>query len=353
MRSLETVSRQLMQTRPDRICRRRAGLLFALLLWCAQNSASELFDGDDVLQLTLTGPLATVIEDELERTEHPFTLHVNGIDHDVDVRLRGNSRVRVCDFPPLRIDFGDKGKQSVFEAQDKLKLVTHCRKSRSADSAVLREYAAYKIFNRITDASYRVRLVRVTYVDTDQALKPATFERPAFFIEPEAEFSARSGLRPVHTPGVSLGSLAHDHAARVFIFQYLIGNTDWSLVTADSDERCCHNGDLFERDSKRYYVPYDFDLSGLVNARYAKPDPSLRISRVTQRLYRGYCIPSAPLIEALEDITSSRETIMDVVNGVPGFSERDRGTTVKYLERFFEQAGDSARLVRRFERQCL
>ena len=44
----------------------------------------------------------------------------------------------------------------------------------------------------------------------------------------------------------------------MFIFQYLIGSTDWSIVAAEADEYCCHNVDLFEIDASLLVVPYDF-----------------------------------------------------------------------------------------------
>lgn len=329
-------------------------LLLLLSCACAAATASPLFDDETILEISLTGPLGSTIEDKQDRAERPFVLSADGFDHDVEVRIRGNSRVRVCQFPPLRINFErSKTERTTFTDQDKLKLVTHCRENKSAESHVLREYTAYKIFNRISDVSYRVRLARISYSDTDGELSPATFERYAFFIESADGLAERTGARSIDIDGVSLSSLSESHAARAFIFEYLIGNTDWSLVTADTDEYCCHNGDLFELDSERYYVPYDFDLAGLVNARYAKPDSSLRISRVTQRLYRGYCISSEALRAALLEIKSKKETVLAAVHEVPGFASKDKETTLKYVERFFEQAEDEDKLLRSFERRCL
>ena len=329
-------------------------LLLLLSLACGAAIATPLFEEETTLEISLAGPLGSTIEDKQDRAERRFVLNADGFDHDVNVRIRGNSRVRVCQFPPLRINFErSKTEKTTFAGQDKLKLVTHCRENRSAESHVLREYVAYKIFNRITDVGYRVRLARISYRDTDTDLSPTSFDRYAFFIESPEELAERTGARSIDIDGVALSSLSQDHAARVFIFEYLIGNTDWSLVTADTDEYCCHNGDLFELDSEHYYVPYDFDLAGLVNTRYAKPDPSLRISRVTQRLYRGYCISSDALREAMRDMKARRGSVLAVVHELSGLSDKDRDTTAKYVERFFEQAEDEDKLLRSFERRCL
>ena len=85
----------------------------------------------------------------------------------------------------------------------------------------------------------------------------------------------------------------------MYVLRYLIANTDWMVLRADYGHVSCHNADLYQRDSLVYFVPCDFDLSGLVNARYAFPDPKLRIKRVTQRRYRGLCTDRGYLSAAL------------------------------------------------------
>ena len=69
------------------------------------------------------------------------------------------------------------------------------------------------------------------------------------------------------------------------VFQYLIGNTDWSV-------QYMQNIKLVAADSIAVpvAVAYDFDHSGMVNAPYAKPAEELRMSSVRERRYRGYCI---------------------------------------------------------------
>ena len=281
-------------------------LTLVLLVHVSHASASSLFEENAVLEVNLTGPFGSLFKED-DRKELPFVLRADDLEHTVKIRVRGKSRRRVCSFPPLRINFTtDDTEQSIFEGQDKLKLVTHCQDRNSAHLSALKEYAAYRIFNLISDVSYRVRLLHITYTDTDGRLKEKEFGRYGFLIESSSTLADRVGGRPEQVAGVSLRSLDDQQAASVYIFQYLIGNTDWSLVTADEDDTCCHNGDLLEISSDRYYVPYDFDLSGLVNFSYARPDPALNISRVTQRLYRGYCISTDALKDALGAIKARR-----------------------------------------------
>ena len=61
------------------------------------------------------------------------------------------------------------------------------------------------------------------------------------------------------------------------VFQYMVGNTDWSMVRF-------HNVEV-SRTPRGVYVPvpYDFDWTGLVSTRYARPNEGLGIRSVRQR----------------------------------------------------------------------
>ncbi len=320
----------------------------------AHVGAAPLFEQDSVLTIELTGPITEVFAGSAEKIESAFTLRADGSEHTIKVRLRGNSRLRVCKFLPLRLNFATKAAAgTLFEDQDKLKLVTHCRNHERGEQDMLEEYLAYRIFNLLSDISYRVRLLRITYTDVDGKLAENAHNRYGFVIESTDELSARVEATPNNLIGIPRNSLDPDQAALVYIFHYLIGNTDWSIVTADGDEFCCHNGDLFAVGSKQYLVPYDFDLSGLVNARYAKPDPSLRISRVTRRLYRGYCTDPVALQKALQDIIDKRSEIMAVASSIPGLLPKETSTARKYLQNFFEQAVDQQNLLDHFKSRCI
>ena len=141
--------------------------------------------------------------------------------------------------------------------------------------------------------------------------------------------------------------------ALVYVFQYLIGNTDWSLVRPHEEEACCHNGTLVETDATMLYIPYDFDLSGFVNAPYAYPSPDLRIDRVTQRRYRGFCTGRDTLRRSLHTVVSNRQGMAGLVESLPVLSEKNKRGRMSYLERFFRAAEDEDKLLKRFEYHCL
>jgi len=196
-------------------------------------------------------------------------------------------------------------------------------------------------------------LLHITFVDTGGSSKLDSQPSYGFVIEPKKQFLERVGGEWAKLPGVKMSRVAEPQAALVFVFQYLIGNTDWSFVTADGDDACCHNGDLLIIDDKLNYVPYDFDLAGLVNAAYAKPDPSLRLRSVTRRRYRGYCVSQEALRGAIQIVKSKRKDILAVLTGIPGYTVKEMEDNIEYLDGFFELAQDEEKLLKSFERSCL
>lgn len=336
--------------------RQRCSQIAILLLFtgvAAAANGAALFESQELLEVELRGPLDATIEDTNERNEHAFVLDVEGRELDVTVRVRGNSRARVCHFPPLRLNFPAVGTSgTIFTGQKALKLVTHCKDSRSYEQNVLSEYLAYRIFSIISEAGFRVRLLRIRYVDTDDT-EAEPLVRFGFLIESERALAERVQGKIKSQPHVVKGDLNTQQAAAVFAFQYLIGNTDWSLVTALDEENCCHNVKLVEIGGEDFPVPYDFDLAGLVNARYAKPDPGVGIKSVRVRRYRGYCVQGLQLNAVFASLLEQTDEIMGLVDDLPDATEKERDKRTKYLEKFFAQAHDVDQLADKLETRCI
>ena len=338
----------------DRRSRIARVMIVFLACWLSAASASPLFEDDGVLDIELSGPLDSLIENSPRTDELDFTLRSGGVDQPVKVRLRGKSRIRVCDFPPIRLRFADAGHpQTAFSGQYKLRLVTHCRPSDSSEINVLEEYIAYRAFSLLSEVSYRVRLLRISYLDDSRSGSQHAGTRYGFAIEHRDELLSRIGGARVSVPGVPLKRLNHEQEALVYVFQYLIGNTDWSLVLADGDDDCCHNVDLIGRDGEIFMIPYDFDLAGIVNAAYAKPDPSLKLRSVRKRKYRGYCSDMAELRNAIQTVNSREEQFFDIVRQTPGLTQKERKSTEKYLADFFKKSKSGDKLARSMEKQCV
>lgn len=338
---------------------RFVALLLISLLPVGAPAASALFDSDEVLELRLSGPLGTISRNRKddEREEHRFTAAIGDRELPVHVRVRGKSRTLHCEFPPLRLRFeADAVAGTVLAGQEKLKLVTHCRSGRDHyENNLLDEYTAYRIFNLVSSMSYRVRLLRVTYVDTDNRLKDLEKPYYAILLESDDELAQRIGGSVAKSPGVRFSQLDPQQTARMSVFHYLVGNTDWSLVAAEDEDSCCHNVDLVANGEEIFPVPYDFDRSGLVNAKYAKPAEGARVRKVTSRLYRGYCrLPTDDLAHALDAIVALRAPIASIAGNVPVVGKASAEERVRYLDGFFEEAvDDREKLLERFGKDCI
>ncbi|HSM29822.1 MAG TPA: hypothetical protein VK854_03910, partial [Woeseiaceae bacterium] len=278
------------------------------------------------------------------------------VEYDIGIRTRGNYRrqPRVCPFPPLRVNFKkSEAKNTLFHKQDKLKLVAHCRdNSERYEQNLIKEYLAYRILNTLTDVSYRVRLARVTYIDSEQ--KDDDRSQYAFFIEHDDRLSKRLGLPAIKTAGINKDDLAGPYSDLTSLFQYMIGNTDFSPIAGAEGEDCCHNSTLFGNEGEPVYsIPYDFDMSGFVDAPYAEPNPHVRIRSVTQRLYRGRCEYLDHLQTTLQLFQDNREAIYGLIGNQEQLEDKTRKKVTKFVDRFYDVIDNPKKVHREIETQCI
>ena len=333
--------------------RRRVPILLShlVLLLCGPLAdASPLFDDDAVLEVELRGPLSETLRDTEERAERAFVLTVDGVDLDIMVRVRGKSRAETCRFPPLRLVFS-KPADTAFAGQGKLKLVTHCNRSSSYEINVLEEYAAYRIVTLLVPSALRARLVRIRYFDTEKPGKKP-LERFGLLLEPKDQLAQRIGGELAKLRGVVLDRLERQQAASVFVAQYVLGNTDYSLVMAEADDTCCHNGILVEVQDQLHYVPYDFDRASFVDPSYARSSTAGG-RRVRERRYAGYCVDGLDLEAAIRRAHEARERIYSEIAVVEKISGHKLGRAQRFLDGFFREAEDPAKLGARLEKRCL
>src|SRR5215467_1903384 len=164
----------------------RIPLAFALALGLATFAASAsaahetaLFDSEEAIAVTLIGPFSAIARDKAaDPAPRDGTLvwtDAAGQEHRIAVGLspRGISRRNpdACRFPPIRIEFAkDVAGGTPFANLKKVKLVTHCTffgdPDRSHAERLWLEFLVYRAFNRLTDTSFRVRPLAVTYIDT-------------------------------------------------------------------------------------------------------------------------------------------------------------------------------------------
>lgn len=333
-----------------------AGAPTAALAQETGGKVTPLFAEDSVLEFTLEGPIKQIVRSAERSTDpHPATLKLAGESLAVELAARGVSRRKRenCRFPPLRLGLTDKpGATSLFHKQGRLKLVTHCRDQASYDQTVLREYAAYRLYNVITPESLKVRLARISYVD--EGLPVAT--RLAFLIEDADDAARRIGLAEVDSGNFAPSRLNAADAARYAVFQYLIGNTDWDMTIGPDPTDCCHNSKVLgaakDARSDLTPLPYDFDNSGLVDAAYAIPNEILKIRSVKTRVYRGYCSLNSLIPAEAERLRQLRPGLEAAIRDVPGLEAGERDEMLAYLASGYADIADESAIAGNLLKKC-
>lgn len=325
-------------------------LLLSLLLMPAGQAAAAagLFAGDDLLELSL------VVEfDELCRPREsedcefaPTTLQYRAGDGEkrslpVEIKIRGGWRSLSsnCSVPLLWLQFAEADVAgTLFEGQSLLPLTTHCGKGLSLDPALdgirradyeqylLREYLGHRLYNRLTDYSVRVRLVRIVYLEPGKSRGVPHY---AFFSEHFDSIAARTGTARPDRGCFDPARLEPQSAARLALFHYMIGNTDWSIARERNTML------LEDADGRQIPVPYDLDMSGLVNARYAGPAPGLPIDDVRERYFLGYCQPGTDWDALFALFAEAQEDLLTLGDRIPGLSRNSERSARRFLEGFY------------------
>lgn len=319
----------------------------------ARAEAAPLFSSHEPLVLTLRTDVSWIRDTRSDEEEVEGSLVYRGPDGaevtvPVQVRARGNFRREKnhCNFPPLRIDVsGKQAEGTVFEGQDKLKLVTPCQEHRDPfQQYVLQEYLVYRVYQLLTPASFRVRLVTITYEDPDGGYESRT--KTAFFIESDEDMAARNRGVVYEYEQFHPAAVESEQDALVALFQYMVGNTDYSTVYF-------HNTLMVRKETgASIIVPYDFDWSGVVDARYAVPDPRLALRDVTQRVFRGFCRPDVDAARLIGRFNDQKEAIWALYGSMPGLDDGVRKRSLEYYEEFYEILADPRRYDREVTRAC-
>jgi hypothetical protein len=334
-------------------------ILFTLLAVPTARAASPdpLFQEDAALRVEITAPFSRLINERPRDREFEGSFAYKGTDGeavelDLLVRARGKYRHTNCDFPPLFLNFKrSQVEGTLFDQQNKLKMVVHCKDSARYQQSVLREYLAYRILNALTEKSFQVRLLDVTYVDSEN--RRPRMVRSAFLIEHENRMADRLGMQRMNIFPDRVEDIQADHLNLTSVFQYLLGNTDFSPILGSKGE-CCHNYALFGTDNGPLLaIPYDFDMSGFVNTPYAEPDEELGIDNVRQRLYQGFCENNRFVEASVTEFLQARDELYALVADLKPLDSIVRQRLASYMDEFYKTSGDPESMKRELIERCI
>ena len=322
-------------------------LLFLISLVASgqqQSFEKEFFFTDQaVLPVTLVTSMNKILgysnPQKVSRYPARFTCRLpdsTTISQQVQLEIRGHYSRENCYVPPLRVIFTkNDSTASPFSSLKKLKLVNGCRQNNIYSQYLLMEFLTYKIFNLLTEKSFRVRLTETTYIDSSAKKKPV--KTYAFFIEDVKELAKRNNCREYTAGKPKTEMTDRKQITLVALFQYMIGNTDWSVTGKHNIKTIISREDAM---SKLYVIPYDFDYSGLINTSYAIPNPELEIKAVTERLYRGFPRTMEELNESLAIFIKQKDSIFSLINNFELLSVTNKKYMINYLDYFYSLVKD-------------
>lgn len=281
----------------------------------------------------------------------------------IELKARGNFRRANCYFPPIKIKIkASRAKGTLFEGFKKMKVVLPCLLQKRSNDDVLKEYLAYKLYEPISPVHFKTRLVDLEFID-DPKKKEAEDPLAAIFIEFNANtisaqndsvFTRRKAktyhLRAIlieddknvakRNDGKVLDRFVHPLAqdatasVRNAFFQFMIGNTDFSTAYS-------HNQKLLFIKNKTVPLPYDFDMSGIVDASYSVVsninDQNLSITEVTQRLYRGFKRDQKTMQQVRTEFLDRKPELLKIMTNYKSAFDNQKTyqKTKKFLEDFF------------------
>lgn len=310
--------------------------VFVALLACvcqalgqdAENTLFRHLQSQESPHLIISTDFESLFEKENEELD--ATLAVKGDDRvwDIKIEARGKYRRRVCPFPPLRLNFkkGDL-KEAGFKPYDKIKLVTHCSEEDISLETIYEEYLAYQIYNCITDESFQADLVQMTYQDTEGEFDP--IESWGIILEPNDELADRLGGKLYDKYNLPEDSLVAENYLHTALFQFMIGNHDWSLEMY-KNIKC-----LYLPEKGRYLIiPYDFDYTGFVHPDYYQPEVMHGIQNTRDRLYLGKYF-NDELPQVIQDFWEDRNEIRNICKSLKELPGGARSRALTYINNFF------------------
>jgi len=316
---------------------RRFFTLIIILLQFAVNAQKvdrqQFFLDDRVIEVTLNTDIKKLLNDKKTVAWQPATVEMrfsdtSSITAEVKVEPRGEFRKKNCDLASLMLDFKDKG--SKLAALKKLKLVGGCHSSEADEELLLREFLVYKIYNFISPMSFRVRLLHISYRDVKSKAKQYT--QYAFLIEDLKDLCDRNNCQELKKEQVKSFMTDRMHSTLVCMFQYMIGNTDWSLPNFHNIKFIVPKTDTL---AAPYIIPYDFDYCGVVNAAYAVPAEQFGTTSVRERVYRGNRPTNPDLQQIITVFKENKEKMMYYINNFPLLRSGAKKDIVAYLDEFY------------------
>ena len=300
-----------------------------------KQSMFDKLSNDDWLEFELVANFDSLILDKEEAKYFPATFSFKDkndslVTEEIEVGARGKTRKNICEIPPIRLKFPEPVlEKSNLASYKTLKLVTPCHDKPGFEDLILKELLCYQMYQEVTDQSFRAQPAKIK--TKQEGSDKIGSEKIAFLIEHDKEMAKRLGGKLLDKSVKKIKTIDVESYNLLVLFQYMIGNTDWNLSRR-------HNIKLVQIEglSAPVPVPYDFDYSGLVNAKYAVPHPNLPIKNIRDRLFqwkgKNPEILKAPIAQLLD----KKEVLLNLMENCPLENQEEKTSMIDFVKSFFE-----------------
>lgn len=320
---------------------KRIFLFLLLALLCLRLSAQaeptrrptifEKLTATEGIELTLEADLTTFVAQKRTNAYMSGKLSTkDGKTYAVEIRPRGRYRRKVSQNPPMKIRFSEKELAAEgLDTLNEIKIALPAFDSPQGSELIVKEYLAYRMFEKVSDAHFRAGLVKLTLRDNNEKT-PGKKVMHAIFIEDEEEVAARLGGVPEEGYGIPMEQYDTQQAAQVAVFQYFIGNTDWDFSMHRNVQLI-----KMKESGKIMVMPYDFDFSGLVSAPYASPNSDSGLKSVRDRCLMSGDLDADALKNAVKLLKAKEKELYQVCRS-KSVPKSAGSAAIQYLETFFK-----------------
>jgi hypothetical protein len=316
---------------------------------------TDNFFGTDIpLEMTLKYDISAFVKNKQKGEYLDAELQVNYKDKPVTknirIKARGNFRRGQCAFPPLFLNFKtDSIENTELKGMKKIKIVTHCSSSKNNENYIFKEYLAYKLYNVLTDKSFRVRLLDLSYIDTGK--KQKNYRQHGFIIEPIELVVKRTESVEIDPMVVRAQNIVEEDADRVAFFRYMIADTDWRFKSGHNMK---YMKSLKDVTDKVIAVPYDFDFSGFVGTNYSFPQEwATTCENITDREYLGYCRNNDEYyLKTIALYNDKKEELLDTIADFEYITEKEKEYLLDFINEFYSEINDPRRFINTLKNQC-
>lgn len=290
----------------------------------------DLGDGD--LQIVINTDVKKLIKTKMEeqyQTAKLVAIHNGEYNRiwNVRIRTRGNMRKKICELPPLKIDFPKSTLSYLgFSKNDKLKVVLPCDDNKQYQQGLYREYITYKLYSLVDTLATHARLVNIVLDQGDKT----KYDLMGMVVEDEDNFAMRTGTAIIKEGLILADAIERNHYLKMVFFQYMIRNTDWSLYSK-------HNMEIiaFEKEMTLLGIPYDFDYAGIVGQDYAVPHDNIPIRDVGVPYFRGKNVTLEEVKQMASFYNGMKDNFYNTINHDPYLNKDSKKYMTTYLDEFY------------------